>query len=62
MRERKDRKQMRQEDQRHYDSLESKTNIRAREWFHRPAYKPWKDPKPEEVEMKGEIQDDCESN
>lgn len=62
MRERKDRKQMRQEDQGHYDSLESKTNKRAMERFHRPAYKPWTAPKPEEVEMKGEIQDVCESN
>lgn len=62
MRERKDRKQMRQEDQRHYDSLERKTNKKAMERFLRPAYKPWKDPKTEEVEMKGGIQDDCESN
>lgn len=55
MKDRKDRKQMRQEDQRHYDSLESKTNIRAWERFHRPAYKSWTDSTPKEVDIKGEM-------
>lgn len=38
MKDRKDRKQMRQEDQRHYDSLEKSKSEKAMERFKKPAY------------------------
>lgn len=38
LKDRKDRKQIRQEDQRHYDSLEKTPRKNAREWFERPPY------------------------
>lgn len=38
LKDRKDRKQMRQEDQRHYDSLEKSKSEKAMERFKKPAY------------------------